>query len=76
MIEQEVELHRPFSTAELRPGKERQTEGDGGAVQGEQFVLEPEFVRSWGCAFAHGKGFIEEIPKQLPGPMGIGIKQG
>jgi len=63
MIEQEMKFHGPFGTSELRPGKQRQAEGYGGAVQGKQFVLEPEFVRPGACTLTHSKGVVEEIPK-------------
>ena len=76
MIQKKVKLNGPFSTSELGPGKQRQTEGYGGAVQGKQFVFEPEFVSPWGCALTHRKGLIEEISEHLPGSMGIGIGEG
>jgi len=76
MIQKKVKLNGPFGTSELGPGKQGQTEGYGGAIEGKQFVLEPEFVLPWGCVLAHGKGLVEEISKQLPWSMGIGIGEG
>jgi hypothetical protein len=76
MIQKKVKLNGPFGTPELRPREQRQTEGYGGAIQGEQFVLESEFVLSWGCALTHSEGLVEKISKHLPGSMGIGIGEG
>ncbi len=44
MIQQDVGLDAAFGTAELGPGEHRQAERDGGRIQAEQFVLEPELV--------------------------------
>jgi len=76
MIQKKVKLNGPFGTSKLGPGKQGQTEGYGGAVEGEQFVCESEFVLPWGCTFTYRKGLIEEISKHLPGSMGIGIGEG
>ena len=76
MIQKKVKLNGPFGTSELRPWKQGQTEGYGGAIQGEQFVLESEFVLSWGCTFTHREGLVEKISKHFPWPMGIGIGEG
>jgi len=76
MIQKKVKLNGPFGTSELRPREQRQTEGYGGAIQGEQFVFESEFVLSWGCALTHREGLVEKISKHLPGSMGIGIGEG
>jgi hypothetical protein len=76
MIQKEVELHDPFGASELGPGKQGQTQGYGGAVQGKQLVFKPKFMPPWGCTLTHREGVVEEISKQLPGPMGIGIGEG
>ena len=44
MVQKDVGLDATFGTAELGPGKQRETERDGGRVQTEEFVLEPELV--------------------------------
>jgi len=76
MIEQEMQFHGPFGPSERGPWEQRQTEGYGRAVQGEQLVLESEFVFSWSCTFTYRKGLVEEISEHLPCPMGIGIGEG
>lgn len=75
MIQKEMKLHDPFGASELHVGKQRQTTGYDCAIHGKQSVLEPEFVFPWGYVPAHGKGLTEEISKQLPGAMGVGIRE-
>jgi len=44
VIEQNMSLHAPFRSAELRPGEELQAKADGRGVEREQFVFEPELA--------------------------------
>jgi hypothetical protein len=44
VIEQDVSFDAFLGAAELRPGKHRQAQRDGGRIQRQQLVLEAEFV--------------------------------
>ena len=74
MVQQQVELNGTFGLAEVSPGKQAETEVDGGGVEAEQLVLEAKlllFARA--LAAAEVQQMKEGLLIKLPGTVGIGI---
>src|SRR5213594_4480361 len=72
MVQLQMQLHRTLGLAPVSPVKHAGTQFDGGAVQGEQTVLEAEFLPGTD-RLALGQQIIEQFPEQLPWPVCIGI---
>ena len=46
MVQDQVQLDRPFGPSEMRPVKDAQTQVDGGGIEADQFVFESNFFLS------------------------------
>ena len=74
VVQQQVELNGTFGLTEVSPGKQAETEVDGGGVEAEQLVLEAKpllFAR--GLAAAEISQMKEGVLIKLPGTVGIGV---
>src|SRR5215208_3022374 len=72
MVQQQMQFHRTLGLAPVSPVKHAGTQLDGGAVQGQQTILESEFLAGTN-RLALGQQIIEQLLKQLPRPVGVGI---
>ena len=76
MIQHQMELHAPFLPVELGPGKEFQTESDGGTVDGKQLIFETKLLGRMGkVILALLKDPVEEIFKEFPAAFFVGVGQ-
>jgi len=76
MVQKQMKFDRSFGPAKLRPREKAQAQGDGGRIEGEQFVPETEF-EVFGCGhLTHAHSFIKQITKHLPGSVGIRVGKG
>jgi hypothetical protein len=77
VIQQQVELNSAFGLTEVCPGKQAETEVDGGRIEAKQLVPEAElllFARA--VATAKVPQMKEGILIKLPGTVGVGIGKG
>ncbi len=77
-VEQSVKFHGPFSFAKRSPGKQRQAQGNGGGIQHEQLVLEPEWFLARSQHRLAAESFQcdpKQFLEQFSGPMHIRIGQ-
>jgi len=59
VVEADVDFGRALGGTELRPGKHRQTQVDGGGIQGVELVFEAEAV-AWSQSLAASQQFMEQ----------------
>ena len=74
VVEQHVYLHSALCSPVVRPRKERQTEADGGRIEGEELVLEAEFRLPVSQSRGSAEVVVqspEEILEESGGAMGI-----
>ena len=74
VVQKQMELNGTFGLTEVSPGKQAETEVDGGGVEAEQLVLEAKpllFARA--LAAAEVPQMKEGLLIELPGTVGIGV---
>lgn len=76
MIQKQMQFHGTLGAAKSGPGKQGQTQRDGGTVQRQELVSETEAMFPQPCHLADIKRLVKQVAVQLPGAMGIGIGQG
>ena len=77
MVQQQMQLHRAFGTAELGPIIEFQAEINDTGIQTDQLVLESEFrLPRTGLRLAAFQQLKKDSLIKLPRAMLIGIGQG
>lgn len=75
MIQQQMQLHRPFRPAILGPVKKTGAKIDHRGVQAEKLVPEPELLLSRERLLTPIQKLIEHLLVKLPGTMLIGVSQ-
>src|SRR6185369_4016559 len=72
VIQEEVEFNGALGLTPASPVKHAGTQLDGGAVEGEQTVFEPE-VFPGADGLALGQEVVKEFLEELPGSVRVGI---
>jgi len=76
MVQKQVQCDRALGPPEVGPVKDAQAEVNGGRVETNQFVFEPEFLLSRKLASTSVEQLHKQMLIQLPGPVLIRVGQG
>jgi hypothetical protein len=76
MVQEQVQFDGSLGPSEMSPVKDAQTQVDGGRIEANQFVFEPEFLLSRKLTSASVEQLSKEMLIKLPGTMFIRIGQG
>jgi hypothetical protein len=75
VVQQAVQLDRPFRTPELRPVEQGRAQVNDRRVQTDEFVLEAKLPPTLGQRLAPEQQRLEHGPVELPGPMFVRVGQ-
>lgn len=70
-----MQFHRALGLSPVRPIEHAGTQLHGGAVQGQQPILEAEFLL-WADGLTLGQQIIKQPLEQFPRPVRVGIGKG
>ncbi len=76
MVQEQVQFDRPFGPSEMSPIKNAQTQIDGGRIEADQLVFEPEFLLSRKLSSTSVEQLTKQMLVKLPGAVFIRIRQG
>jgi hypothetical protein len=76
MVQEQVQFDRSLGPSEMGPVEDAQTQIDGGRIEANEFVLEPEFFLSRKLASTSVEQLTKQMLIKLPGTMLIRIGQG
>ena len=76
VVQEQVQFDGSLGPSEMSPIKDAQTQVDGGRIEANQFVFEPEFLLSWKLTSTSVEQPTKEMLIKLPGAMLIRVGQG
>ncbi len=76
MVEEEMQLDVSFLPPKMSPIKLGQAQINGRGIQRQKLIFEAELLLSWDLASDLGQQREEDFLVELPGAVGVGIRQG
>ena len=76
VVQEQVQFDRPLGSSEMGPIKDAQTQVDGGRIEADQFVFEPDFLLRRKLTSASVEQLSKQMLIKLPGTVLIRIGQG